>query len=76
MPQTLWEQIHIGFVIEILEDDRYGTIVTCIDCFNKMVVLVPLYELDELTVANHFLVEVVSHHGLPVTIICNRDPRF
>ena len=41
-----------------------------------MVVLVPLHEMDAQTVASHFLVEVVSHHGLLETIISDRDPRF
>ena len=49
---------------------------TCIDQFSKMVVLVPLHETDAQTVAGCFLAEVVSHHGLPETIISNRDPRF
>ena len=41
-----------------------------------MVVLVPLHETDAQIVASRFLAEVVSHHGLPVTIISDRDPRF
>ena len=41
-----------------------------------MVVLVPLHKTDAQTVASRFLAEVVSHHGLPVTIISDRDPRF
>ena len=53
-----------------------GTIMTCIDLFNKMVVLVSLYETDAQTVTSCFLAQVMSHHGLPGTIISNRDPRF
>ena len=49
---------------------------TCIDQFSKMVVLVSLYKTDAQTVASRFLAEVMSHHGLPATIISNRDPRF
>ena len=47
---------------ELPEDDRYGTIMTCIDQFSKIVVLVPLHEIDAQTVASCFLAEVVSHH--------------
>ena len=49
---------------------------TCIDQFRKMVVLVPLCKMDAQNVVSHFLTEVMSHHGLPETIISDRDPRF
>ena len=49
---------------------------TCMNQFSKIVVLVPLSKTDAPTVASHFLVEVVSHHRLPATIISDRDPRF
>ena len=62
--------------MELLEYDRYGTIMTCVDQFSKMVVLVPLRETDSQTVSSHFLAEIVSHHGLPATIISDKDPRF
>ena len=62
--------------MELLEHDGYGTIMMCIDHFSKMVVLVPLCKTDARTVASHFLAEVVSHHGLPATIINDGDPRF
>ena len=61
---------------ELPEDNRYRNIMTCIDQFSKMLVLVPLQAMDAQTVANHFLAEVVSLHGLPATIISDRDPRF
>ena len=62
--------------MELPEDNGYGTIMTCMDQFSKMVVLVPLCKMDAQTVASHFLTEVVSHHRLPETIISDRDPRF
>ena len=62
--------------MELPEDDGYRTIMTCIDHFNKMVMLVPLHKTDARTVASHFLLEAMSHHGLLVTIISDRDPRF
>ena len=49
---------------------------TCVDRFSKMVILVPLRETDARHVADRFLAEVVSHHGLPHTIISDRDPCF
>ena len=60
----------------LLEYNGYGTIMIYIDQFSKMVVLVPLCETDTQTVASCFLAEIVSYHGLLVTTINNRDPRF
>ena len=62
--------------MELPEDDWYRTIITCIDQFSKMVMLVLLCEIDDQTVASFFLAEVVSHHRLLATIISDRDPRF
>ena len=62
--------------MELPKDNGYGTIMTCIDQFNKRVLLVPLCKTDAQTVASCFLAEVVTYHGLLATIISNRDPRF
>ena len=62
--------------MELPEDNGYVTIMMCMDQFSKMVVLVPLRETDARTVASHFLAEIMSHHGIPETIISDREPRF
>ena len=62
--------------MELPQHNAYGTIMMCMDQFSKMEVLVSLHETNAQTVASHFLAEVMSHHGLPVTIISDRDPRF
>ena len=62
--------------MELPEYNGYGTIMICIDQFSRMVVLVPLCETDTQTVASCFLAEFMSYHGLPATIISDRDPRF
>ena len=50
---------------------------TCVDRFSKMVILVPLRETDARHVADRFLAEVVSHHGLPtrsLVIVTHASP--
>ena len=49
---------------------------TTVDRFRKMVVLTPLKSSDAATVASAFFRDVVAHHGLPLTITSDRDPRF
>ena len=41
--------------MELPENDGYGTIMMCVDQFNKMVVLEPLCKTDARTVASRFL---------------------
>ena len=63
-------------MVELTEDSGYRTIITYIDQFSLMVLLVPLCETDTQTVASCFLAEVMSLHGLIATIISYRDPSF
>ena len=46
------------------------------DCFSKMVVLVPLQSTDVDAVADAFFRHVVSQHGLPLMITMDRDQQF
>ena len=41
---------------------------TVVDCFKKMVVLVPLQSMDVHAVANAFFYHVISQHRLSLTI--------
>ena len=49
----------MDFVMELPEDNGYGTIMLCIDLFSKMVLLVQLYETDARTAVSCFLAEVI-----------------
>ena len=51
-------------------------VMTCIDRFNKIVQLVPLWESDACTIADRFLSMVVSQHRLPECITSDYDSRF
>ena len=51
-------------------------VMTCINCFSKMLQLVSLQESDACTMADRFLNMVVSQYKLPRHIISDCDPRF
>ena len=51
-------------------------VIMCINCFTKMVQLVPLQESDECTMADKFLSSMVSQYGLPECIMNYHDPCF
>ncbi|GJU28760.1 putative reverse transcriptase domain-containing protein [Tanacetum coccineum] len=55
----------------------YGTIWVIVDRFTKSAIFTPIRETDLLDkLARIYLKEVVARHGIPVSIICDRDPRF
>ena len=51
-------------------------IMTCVDHFSKIVVLVPLGKSNAWSIATDFLAEAVSHRQILSAIIHKRDPRF
>ncbi|GKB66354.1 putative reverse transcriptase domain-containing protein [Tanacetum coccineum] len=55
----------------------YGTIWVIVDRLTKSAIFVPMRETDPMEkLARMYLKEVVTKHGIPVSIICDRDPRF
>ncbi|GKF68385.1 reverse transcriptase domain-containing protein, partial [Tanacetum coccineum] len=55
----------------------YDTIWVIVDRLTKSAIFTPMRETDHLdTLARLYLKEVVMRHGIPVSIICDRDPRF
>ena len=71
-----WGQIHINLIIKFPEEDRYSIVMTCIDFFSRLAVLVLLRKSDIYTAAKKILAEAVSHHGLTLATIGSKDPRF
>ncbi|GJX24288.1 putative nucleotidyltransferase, ribonuclease H [Tanacetum coccineum] len=56
---------------------RYDTIWVIVDRLTKSAIFTPMRETDPLDkLARLYLKEVVTRHGIPVSIICDRDPRF
>ncbi|GJU73004.1 putative reverse transcriptase domain-containing protein [Tanacetum coccineum] len=55
----------------------YDTIWVIIDRLTKSAIFTPMRETDPLDkLPRMYLKEVVTRHGIPVSIICDRDPRF
>ncbi|GKB67511.1 retrovirus-related pol polyprotein from transposon TNT 1-94 [Tanacetum coccineum] len=55
----------------------YDTIWVIVDRLTKSAIFVPIRETDPIEkLARMYLKEVVMRHGIPISIICNRDPRF
>nr|GEZ51869.1 hypothetical protein [Tanacetum cinerariifolium] len=55
----------------------YDTIWVIVDRLTKSAIFVPMRETDPMEkLARMYLKEVVARHGIPVSIICDRNPRF
>ncbi|GJT09670.1 putative reverse transcriptase domain-containing protein [Tanacetum coccineum] len=55
----------------------YDTIWVIVDRLTKSAIFMPMREMDPMDkLARMYLKEVVTKHGIPVSIICDRDPRF
>jgi len=46
-------------------------------CFSKMTYFIPCHKIDYVSnITKIFLRDVLKLHGLPKTIVLNRDPKF
>ncbi|GJU32530.1 reverse transcriptase domain-containing protein [Tanacetum coccineum] len=74
----MWDNITMDFVTKLPKTSQgYDTIWVIVDRLTKSAIFTPMRETDPLDkLARLYLKEVVTRHGIPVSIICDRDPRF
>ncbi|GJS49436.1 putative reverse transcriptase domain-containing protein [Tanacetum coccineum] len=70
--------IHPDVVTKLPKSSQgYDTIRVIVDRLTKSAIFVPIRENDPLEkLARMYLKKVVMRHGIPVSIICDHDPRF
>ncbi|GJT96771.1 putative reverse transcriptase domain-containing protein [Tanacetum coccineum] len=68
----------VGYSVMLPKSSQgYDTIWVIIDRLTKSSIFVPMRETDPMEkLARMYLKEVVTRHGIHVSIICDRDPRF
>ncbi|GJW19012.1 putative reverse transcriptase domain-containing protein [Tanacetum coccineum] len=73
-----YDNITMDFVTKLPKSSQgYDTIWVIVDRLTKSAIFVPMRETDPLEkLARMYLKEVVMRHGIPVSIIYDRDPRF
>ncbi|GKF68449.1 reverse transcriptase domain-containing protein, partial [Tanacetum coccineum] len=78
IPEWKWDNITMDFVTKLPKTSQgYDTIWVIVDRLTKSAIFTPMKEIDPLDkLARTYLKEVVTRHGIPVSIICDRDPRF
>nr|GEZ99843.1 putative reverse transcriptase domain-containing protein [Tanacetum cinerariifolium] len=78
IPVWKWDNITMDFVTKLPKSPQaYDTIWVIVNRLTKSTIFAPMRETDPLEkLAKLYLKEVVARHGIPVSIICDHDPRF
>ncbi|GJW68073.1 putative reverse transcriptase domain-containing protein [Tanacetum coccineum] len=68
----------MDFITKLLKSSQgYDTIWVIVYQLTKSAIFIPIWETGPIEkLARMYLKEVVTRHGIPVSIICDRDPRF
>ncbi|GKB52968.1 putative reverse transcriptase domain-containing protein [Tanacetum coccineum] len=77
IPEWKWDNITMDFVTKLPKTSQGYDTIWVIRPTHYVAIFTPMRETDPLDkLARLYLKEVVTRHGIPVSIICDRDPRF
>ncbi|KAI3805023.1 hypothetical protein L1987_27018 [Smallanthus sonchifolius] len=78
IPQWKWEQISMDFITKLPRaSNGCDTIWVIVDRLTKSAHFLPIKETDKMEkLTRTYLKEVVARHGVPISIISDRDSRF
>ena len=78
VPSVAWEQVSMDLITQLpTSKNKHDAIVVFVDKLTKMVHIVPtVTKIASPELAQLFFREVVRLHGVPKSIVSDRDPRF
>ncbi|GKA23482.1 putative reverse transcriptase domain-containing protein [Tanacetum coccineum] len=78
IPQWKWHNITMDFVTKLPKSTQgHDTIWVIVDRLTKSIIFIPMRENEPMEkLVRMYLKEVVTRHGILVSIIYDRDPRF
>ncbi|GJT69946.1 reverse transcriptase domain-containing protein [Tanacetum coccineum] len=78
MPTWKWERITMDFVTKLPKTSNgHDTIWVIVDRLTKSAHFIPTRETDSMeTLTRLYIKEIVSRHGVPISIISDRDSHF
>ncbi|MCO5557923.1 hypothetical protein L7F22_011496 [Adiantum nelumboides] len=75
VPNTPWERIAMDFITDLPKSKNGNDAIwTIIDRFSKQARFLPIKKTDHM--ARIFLAHIFKHHGMPKTIVSDKDPRM
>nr|KAJ0193529.1 hypothetical protein LSAT_V11C800408980 [Lactuca sativa] len=77
IPKAIWEDLSLDFILGLPKSKGFDAVLVVVDRLSKYAHFILLkHPYTARTVAEVFVREVVRHHGIPKSIVSDRDPLF
>ncbi|MBW0535489.1 hypothetical protein O181_075204, partial [Austropuccinia psidii MF-1] len=77
IPNVPWICLSMAFITQLPLSSSFDSILVIVDRFSKMAVFIPtMSSITSLDLANLFMKDIFSKHGLPSRIVSDRSPLF
>ncbi|MBW0555418.1 hypothetical protein O181_095133 [Austropuccinia psidii MF-1] len=77
IPSGPWKSLSMDFITQLPLSSKFDSILAVLDIFSKMAIFIPTYStITALDLAQIFIINVFSKHGLPSSIVSDRGSLF